>query len=350
MKKENIKNIRKSIISMMVIMVMVITMVGCNKETTENTPNVTIDETISSEITETTTEVVSEEVEDTKVEISRDSIPCECCNGTIHYFLATIMSNDYTTIPEEYKYDTTTYPKDIVSNQDKIYGKTTVEIDFYDYSIDGDFTYTGGYIPKDTNIRIEYISEDKDWVIIQTEHGKSTVKYDDIITNNAYVEVEEFAFSYETEEEPIEVAENDTSDSETTTENTSSNVQPEQPNNEPETVQPTTEEPTTPPPSTPTTEEVVVEPTPEPEPEPTPTVTADQIVAEFNAAFSACGMQQMPNTNSMGYGSIRCHAGNYVDQAWSTASFISSMGATKFYITITDNGDGSFMVTYYTNI
>ncbi|MBO5389126.1 MAG: hypothetical protein J6A59_13535, partial [Lachnospiraceae bacterium] len=334
MKKENIKNIRKSIISMMVIMVMVITMVGCNKETTENTPNETIDETISSEITETTTEVVSEEVEDTKVEISRESIPCECCNGTIHYFLATIMANDYTTIPEEYKYDTTTYPKDIVSNQDKIYGKTTVEIDFYDYSIDGDFTYTGGYIPKDTNIRIEYISEDKDWVIIQTEHGKSTVKYDDIITNNSYVEVEEFAFSYE---EDIEVAENDTSDSETTTENTSSNVQPEQPsNNEPETVQPTTEEPTTPPPSTPTTEEVVVEPTPEP----TPTVTADQIVAEFNTAFTACGMQQMSDTNSMGYASIRCHAGNYVDQAWDTAAFIASFGTKYFYITISDNGDG----------
>ena len=346
MKKENIKNIRKSIISMMVIMVMVITMVGCNKETTENTPNETIDETISSEITETTTEVVSEEVEDTKVEISRDSIPCECCNGTIHYFLATIMANDYTTIPEEYKYDTTTYPKDIVSNQDKIYGKTTVEIDFYDYSIDGDFTYTGGYIPKDTNIRIEYISEDKDWVIIQTEHGKSTVKYDDIITNNSYVEVEEFAFSYETEEEPIEVAENDTSDSETTTENTSSNVQPEQPsNNEPTVVQPTTEEPTTPPPSTPTTEEVVVEPTPEPE----PTVTADQIVAEFNAAYSACGMTPAPDGPSgLGYDSVRCHAGNYVDQAWSCASFESSFGTKYFYITISDNGDGSFMVTIYT--
>ena len=336
----------------MVIMVMVITMVGCNKETTENTPNVTIDETISSEITETTTEVVSEEVEDTKVEISRDSIPCECCNGTIHYFLATIMSNDYTTIPEEYKYDTTTYPKDIVSNQDKIYGKTTVEIDFYDYSIDGDFTYTGGYIPKDTNIRIEYISEDKDWVIIQTEHGKSTVKYDDIITNNSYVEVDEFAFSYETEEEPIEVAENDTSDSETTTENTSSNVQPEQPsNNEPIVVQPTTEEPTTPPPSTPTTEEVVVEPTPEPEPEPEPepqpTVTADQIVAEFNAAFSAYGMTQASGPDGMGYGGIRCNAKNYKEQANAAAWTCSSMGYNYFYITITDNGDGTFMVTYY---
>lgn len=329
--KKYIKYI-ETIISVMAIMVIVITMAGCNKETTE-----------------TTTEVVSEEVEDTEVEISRESIPCECCNGTIHYFLATIMANDYTEIPEEYKYDTTTYPKDIVSNQDKIYGKTTVEIDFYDYSIDGDFTYTGGYIPEDTNIRIEYISEDKDWVIIQTEHGKSTVKYDDIITNNSYVEVDEFAFSYETEE-PIEVAENDTSDSETTTENTSSNVQPEQPSNKPETVQPTTEEPTTPPPSTPTTEEVVVEPTPEPEPEPQPTVTADQIVAEFNAAFSACGMQQMPDTNGMGYAGIRCHAGNYVDQAWGTASYIAGRGATSFYITITDNGNGSFMVTYYTDI
>lgn len=347
MKKENIKNIRKSIISMMVIMVMVITMVGCNKETTENTPN----ETISSEITETTTEVVSEEVENTKVEISRESIPCECCNGEVQYFIASNCVESDNEIPEEYKYTTTTYP-DIFSElpeEETIYAKITEDIDFYNYSQECDFIYLYGYITKDTNVKINKITGNKDWVYVSTNGGRYVVRYEDIMTNNLYVEVDEFKFSYE--EEQIEVAENDTSDSETTTENTSSNVQPEQPsNNEPTTVQPTTEEQVTPPPSTPTTEEVVVEPTPEPQPEPTPTptVTADQIVAEFNATFTAYGMTPAPDGPSgLGYGGIRCKTGNYKEQANAAAWTCSSMGYKYFYITISDNGDGSFMVTYY---
>ena len=335
MKSNNIKNIRKSIISMMIIMVMTITMVGCNKETTESTPNVTIDETISSEITETTAEVVSEEVENTKVEISRESTPCLCCDGVIHYFVETEFVNNYSEIPDGYRYETDTFPNifEGLSEETTIYGKLTEDIDFYGYSEDGDFVFLRGYISENNNIKINTLTDNKDWVIVYTECCRCVVRYEDIITNNLYVEIDEFKFDYE---EVILV------------ENTE-NVQPEQPsNNEPETVQPTTEEPTTPPPSTPTTEEVVVEPTPEPEPEPTPTVTADQIVAEFNAAFTACGMQQMPDTNGMGYAGIRCHAGNYVDQAWGTASYIAGRGYKYFYITISDNGNGSFMVTYYT--
>lgn len=321
----------KRLLRFIPIIMICIMMIGCSKEETTTTEIITSEEI--STITDTTEEV---EVTEDKVEISRDSIPCECCNGTIHYFVETEFVNNYSEIPDGYKYETDTFPNvfEELSEETTIYGKLTEDIDFYGYSQDGDFVFLRGYISENNNIKINTLTDNKDWVIVYTECCRCVVRYEDIITNNLYVEIDEFKFDYE---EVILV------------ENTE-NVQPEQPsNNEPETVQPTTEEPTTPPPSTPTTEEVVVEPTPEPEPEPTPTVTADQIVAEFNTAFTAYGMTPAPDGPSgLGYGGIRCNAKNYKEQANAAAWTCSSIGYNYFYITITDNGDGSFMVTYYT--
>ncbi len=332
MKKENIKNIRKSIISMMVIMVMVITMVGCNKETTENTPNVTIDETISSEITETTTEVVSEEVENT--EESREIID----NGDICTYANVAYESGSTTI------------EFVDTLNQSVYAKTTKQVDIYNPQ-----GVHMGYVKADSNVFINFITNDYEWVRIITSNNIYLVKYEDFYNPNAFVETDTFTFDWidiasfiPSDEVPSSetiVADNNVEDKPQSDTNTTT----EQPsNNEPTVVQPTTEEPTTPPPSTPTTEEVVVEPTPEPEPEPQPTVTADQIVAEFNAAFSACGMTPAPDGPSgLGYGGIRCKTGNYKEQANAAAWTCSSMGYKYFYITISDNGDGSFMVTYY---
>ena len=316
----------------MVIMVMVITMVGCNKETTENTPNETIDETISSEITETTTEVVSEEVENT--EESREIID----NGDICTYANVAYESGSTTI------------EFVDTLNQSVYAKTTKQVDIYNPQ-----GVHMGYVKADSNVFINFITNDYEWVRIITSNNIYLVKYEDFYNPNAFVETDTFTFDWidiasfipsdEVPSSETVVADNNVEDKPQS--NTSTTT--EQPsNNEPVVVQPTTEEPTTPPPSTPTTEEVVVEPTPEPEPEPTPTVTADQIVAEFNTAFSSYGMIPAPDGPSgLGYGGIRCNAKNYKEQANAAAWTCSSIGYNYFYITITDNGDGTFMVTYY---
>lgn len=298
--KKYIKYI-KTIISVMAIVVMVITMAGCNKETTE-----------------TTTEVVSEEVEDT--EESREIID----NGDICTYVNVSYESGSTTI------------EFVDTLNQSVYAKTTKQVDIYNPQ-----GVHMGYVKADSNVFINFITNDYEWVRIITSNNIYLVKYEDFYNPNAFVETDTFTFDWidiagfipsdevpssETVFADNNVEDKPQSDTSTTTEQSSNN------------------EPTTPPPSTPTTEEVVVEPTPESE----PTVTADQIVAEFNTAFSAYGMTPAPDGPSgLGYGGIRCNAGNYKEQANAAAWTCSSMGYKYFYITITDNGDGSFMVTYY---
>jgi len=76
---------------------------------------------------------------------------------------------------------------------------------------------------------------------------------------------------------------------------------------------------------------------------------SNKIKQEFVNAFISCGLKETPDRNSMGWGGIRCHAKNYKKQAQDSAPHILSLGATQFFIEVTYEGEGAFMVWIYSD-